>query len=92
MAQAADQIRGRRPSAHQGAMNESTKVVIAGHSNTVPELLRAFGVTDRVEIPDDRYGDLFVVELEGEAVRALALAPDGERLAVGTSAGTLWFL
>jgi phosphohistidine phosphatase SixA len=40
-------------------------VVVAGHSNTVPQLIAALGVEEAVEIPDDRYGDLFVVSIDG---------------------------
>ncbi|HVS12948.1 MAG TPA: histidine phosphatase family protein [Thermoanaerobaculia bacterium] len=38
--------------------------LVAGHSNTVPALIAALGVEEAVEIPEDRYGDLFVVRLE----------------------------
>lgn len=44
------------------------RVVVAGHSNTVPALIGLLGVEETVEIPDDRYGDLFVVRiLDGAA-------------------------
>jgi hypothetical protein len=36
-------------------------VVIAGHSNTVPAVLAAFGWTEPVAIPDDAFDDLFIV-------------------------------
>ncbi|QYK48614.1 MAG: histidine phosphatase family protein [Phycisphaeraceae bacterium] len=45
-------------------------VLIAGHSNTIPEIVRALGVNDAIVIDDSQYGDLFVVELR----------PDGARL------------
>lgn len=38
--------------------------LVAGHSNTVPEIMRALGVAEAVVIDESRYGDLFVVELE----------------------------
>lgn len=38
--------------------------LVAGHSNTIPEIMRALGVAEAVQIDDSRYGDLFVVELE----------------------------
>lgn len=41
-------------------------VVVAGHSNTVPALIALLGVEETVEIPEERYGDLFVVRLEGD--------------------------
>jgi broad specificity phosphatase PhoE len=36
-------------------------VVIAGHSNTLPDILKALGDPDPVTIGDDEYGSLFVV-------------------------------
>ncbi|MCW5767679.1 MAG: histidine phosphatase family protein [Phycisphaeraceae bacterium] len=45
-------------------------VLVAGHSNTIPEIVRALGVNDAIVIDDSQYGDLFVVELR----------PDGARL------------
>jgi len=36
-------------------------VVVAAHSNTVPRLLTALGVREKLEIADKEYGDLFVV-------------------------------
>ncbi len=36
-------------------------VVAAAHSNTVPRLLTALGVTETIELDDYEYGDLFVV-------------------------------
>ena len=37
-------------------------VLIVGHSNTIPELLGALGL-DKPTIPEDQYGDLWVVRL-----------------------------
>lgn len=42
-------------------------VVVCGHSDTIPELIAGLGVRSRVEIPEDRYGDLFVVRLAAGA-------------------------
>jgi broad specificity phosphatase PhoE len=36
-------------------------VLVVGHSNTVPELLKALGVTEPVTIADDEFDALFVV-------------------------------
>ncbi len=36
-------------------------VLVVGHSDTVPPLLKALGCAEAVEIPADRYDDLFVV-------------------------------
>lgn len=37
--------------------------LVVGHSNTIPEVMRALGVAEAVQIDESRYGDLFVVEL-----------------------------
>ena len=36
-------------------------VLVAGHSNTVPDILKALGVAEKVEIGDGEYDNLFVV-------------------------------
>jgi broad specificity phosphatase PhoE len=36
-------------------------VLVVGHSNTVPDVIRALGVTTPVEIADPEYDNLFVV-------------------------------
>ncbi len=36
-------------------------VLVVGHSNTVPELLKAFGCSESVSIAADEYDNLFVV-------------------------------
>jgi phosphohistidine phosphatase SixA len=37
--------------------------VVAGHSNTVPDILKAFDSTQVVVIPDGQYDDLFLVKV-----------------------------
>jgi broad specificity phosphatase PhoE len=37
-------------------------VLVAGHSNTVPEIAAALGASDPFAIEDDEFGDLFVLE------------------------------
>ena len=37
-------------------------MIISGHSNTIPNLIRLFGITDEITISDDQYGDLFQIE------------------------------
>jgi acetylornithine deacetylase/succinyl-diaminopimelate desuccinylase-like protein len=37
-------------------------VLVAGHSNTVPEVAAALGASDPFSIEDDAFGDLFVLE------------------------------
>ena len=36
-------------------------VLIVGHSNTVPDLLKRLGIKDAITIADDEYDNLFVV-------------------------------
>ena len=37
------------------------RVLVVGHSNTIPALLQALGVQEPIEIADDQYGDLWIV-------------------------------
>ena len=37
-------------------------VIISGHSNTIPNLIRLFGIDDELKIEDDQYGDLYKIE------------------------------
>ncbi len=48
-------------------------VLVCGHSNTVPKILKALGVAERVTIADDEYDRLFVVTLAPEGARLLSL-------------------
>ena len=41
------------------ALNGNALVV--GHGNTIPDLLRAFGITTRVSISEDDYTEIFAV-------------------------------
>lgn len=42
------------------------KVLVVGHSNTIPLLLKGLGVQEPVEIDEGQYGDLWVVTLTSE--------------------------
>ncbi len=48
----AERIRAERP---------NDVILVVGHSNTVPDLLKAFGCAEAVTIADDEYDNLFVV-------------------------------
>ena len=37
-------------------------VIISGHPNTIPNLIRLFGINDELKIEDDQYGDLYKIE------------------------------
>lgn len=53
---------------HRGA-----SVLIAGHSNTIPLIIKTFGITEAITINDDEYDNLFIVTIahtgEGSLVR-----------------------
>ena len=44
--------------------NCNQHVIIAGHSNTIPNLISLFGVVEEITIEDNQYGDLFIIEWE----------------------------
>lgn len=46
----------RRIRAHAGK-----EVLVAGHSNTVPEIAKELGLAEEISIDDESFGDLFVV-------------------------------
>lgn len=48
-------------------------VLVCGHSNTIPEMLRALGVETNVAIGDDEYDRLFVVTLMPDGPHLLTL-------------------
>jgi phosphohistidine phosphatase SixA len=48
------------------------RVLVVGHSNTVPAVVRALGA-EAADIPEDEYDDLFVVYVHGEVARAVQL-------------------
>jgi len=50
------------------AKHVGSTVVVVGHSNTTPDVMRALGVADAPAIPDSQYDDLFVVTI-GRGVR-----------------------
>jgi broad specificity phosphatase PhoE len=52
------------------ALNGNALVV--GHGNTVPDLLKALGITTPVSIPEDDYAEIFAVSL-GDAPQLLRL-------------------
>ena len=49
----------------EAALSNCNKlVIIAGHSNTIPNLISLFGVMEEIAIEDKQYGDLFIIEWE----------------------------
>ena len=47
-------------------------VLVVGHSNTVPAIIRALGITDIVTIPDWEYDDMFTVKTDAGGRATLA--------------------
>ena len=62
-----------RPLAAALREREGETVLVCGHSNTVPAVLRALGVTSPPAIDDAEYDRLFVVTIDAEGARLLAL-------------------
>ena len=49
----------------EAALSNCNKhVIIAGHSNTIPNLISLFGVMEEIAIEDNQYGDLYIIEWE----------------------------
>jgi broad specificity phosphatase PhoE len=48
-------------------------ILVVGHSNTVPALMRALGATEAPELAERDYDDLFLVTRLGEVARVLRL-------------------
>jgi len=46
-------------------------IVVVGHSNTVPAIIRALGGPDVGEIPDHAYHDLFILTLNEDDARLI---------------------
>ncbi|HEX2778435.1 MAG TPA: histidine phosphatase family protein [Gemmatimonadaceae bacterium] len=53
-------------------------VLVVGHSNTVPAIIRALGVSEPVTIPDEAYDDFFVVRARPDGTATLVRSRYGE--------------
>lgn len=42
--------------------------VVAGHSNTIPDILKGLGITTKIDIKDDQYGRVFLVTGAGQLI------------------------
>ena len=65
------------PASDVGALVEELRalngnVLVVGHGNTIPDLLKALGIATPVSIPEDDYSEIFVVFL-GDAPQLLRL-------------------
>ena len=43
--------------------DETGKALVVGHTNTIPDLIKALGITTPIAIGENEYDDLFVVQL-----------------------------
>lgn len=50
----------------------TSNALVVGHSNTIPDLIKAFGITTPIQIADSEYDNLFVLVLD-EKPRLLRL-------------------
>jgi len=57
--------------------NLGQTVLVCGHSNTVPAILKAFGVREPPAIADDEFDSLFVVTVGPDGAQCLALRYGG---------------
>jgi phosphohistidine phosphatase SixA len=53
--------------------NAEQNAVVVGHSNTVPDIIKALGVTDSAPVGDKDYDWLFIVTLDRKSVRLAKL-------------------
>jgi phosphohistidine phosphatase SixA len=51
------------------ALGAGSSALVSGHSNTVPQIIEALGVGEKVELGEDDHGDLFVVTLTRSEAR-----------------------
>jgi len=44
-------------------LHKEQTILVVGHSNTTPQLIKALGIAEPVQIDHNQYGDLYIVEL-----------------------------
>lgn len=44
------------------SLHKEQTIVVVGHSNTIPQIIKALGIKDELRINHDQYGDLFMVK------------------------------
>jgi broad specificity phosphatase PhoE len=49
------------------AAHTADRILVVGHSNTVPDVLSAFGIAPRIAIADNEYDNLFILMLRAGA-------------------------
>lgn len=47
--------------------DENGNALVVGHTNTIPDLIKALGITTPIAIGENEYDDLFVVQLSEKA-------------------------
>lgn len=50
------------------ALPPEAVAVVAGHSDTIPDIVKGLGVTAKVDIRDDQYGRVFLVTGAGQLI------------------------
>jgi hypothetical protein len=50
------------------ALPKDGVAVVAGHSDTIPAILKGLGVTAKIDIKDDQYGRVFFVTESGQLI------------------------
>jgi phosphohistidine phosphatase SixA len=70
------------------ALGPHDRVLIVGHSDTVPVILKELGSTESVTIPADQYDDLFVVLPRAGSTSSVASGARGGSLTTPTGAGS----
>ena len=59
---------------HIRATHVGQTVLVVGHSNSTPDVMRALGATDVPDIPESQYDNLFVLtDADGAAPKVVAL-------------------
>lgn len=59
-------------------LHQNESVLIVGHSNTVPEIITAMGVTTPIVIEHKQYGDLYIVKVDNQGQVELELQRYGD--------------
>ena len=66
-------VQGYKPAeefAHELLSNhQGESILVVGHSNTTPELIKALGVETTITIEHHQYGDLFIVEIDNSRIK-----------------------
>lgn len=59
-------------------LHQQQNTLVVGHSNTIPEIIKALGVTQAVTIEHQQYGDLYIVKLNQGNSEAMEITRFGK--------------